>query len=74
MTASFKLRSSVRTLVATWDVGAAPESAEGTDDIVLRFNGNPEILGPDGDRRKRVDSQHFNPGGKYRGKLKIING
>ena len=74
ITASVRLRSCVRTLVAAWDVGAVPETAEATDNIVLRFNGSPEILGPDGDRRKKVDAQHFKPGGKYRGKLKIVYG
>lgn len=54
--------------MAAWDVGAPP-SPEFAPDIRLRFNGAPETLGPDGDRRKKVEAANFAPGGKYRGEL-----
>jgi hypothetical protein len=44
--------------VATWDVGAPP-SPEFAPDIGLRFNGAPETLGPDGDRRKKVEAANL---------------
>ncbi|KAJ9634457.1 hypothetical protein H2204_006282 [Knufia peltigerae] len=67
------VNSSNPTLVAAWDVGAPP-SPEFAPDIRLRFNGAPETLGPDGDRRKKVEAANFAPGGKYRAVCKLQMG
>ncbi|KAI9798155.1 MAG: hypothetical protein M1833_004904 [Piccolia ochrophora] len=74
LTTTTIINSSNPTLVATWDVGTVPENAEASEKVVLRFNGNPETLGPNGDRRQKVDSQHFRPGGKYRAICKLFMG